>query len=127
MKRAEPSTGPWKDIAVDLMGPLPTGEGILLVVDYYNRFYEVVVMHSTTAERVMDALSQIFYRYGCPFTLKSDNDPQFRCEEFTNFLSSHGVEHRTSPPLWPQANGQDERQNRTLYKSLKVAHVEGRD
>ena len=33
----------------------------------------------------------------------------------------------TSPPLWPQSNGHGERQNRTLLKTLKVAHVEGKD
>ena len=33
----------------------------------------------------------------------------------------------TSPPLWPQANGHVERQNRTLLKTLKVAHVEGKN
>ena len=43
------------------------------------------------------------------------------------FLSDHGIEHMTSPPLWPQANGHVERQNRTLLKSLKVAHVEGKN
>ena len=29
------ATGPWRDLAVDLLGPLPTGESILVVVDYY--------------------------------------------------------------------------------------------
>ena len=28
MKRVEPPTGPWQDIAIDLMGPLPTGESL---------------------------------------------------------------------------------------------------
>ena len=27
-------TGPWRDLAVNLLGPLPTGESILVVVDY---------------------------------------------------------------------------------------------
>ena len=33
----------------------------------------------------------------------------------------------TSPPLWLLANGHVERQNRTLLKTLKVAHVEGKN
>ena len=32
-------TGPWRDLAVDLLGPLPTGESILVVLDYYSRYY----------------------------------------------------------------------------------------
>ena len=127
MKRVKPPTGPWQDIAIDLMGPLPTGESLLVVVDYYSRFYEVAIMCSTAAKRVVDVLTQIFSRYGFPFTLKSDNGPQFCCAEFEKFLSDHGIEHLTSPPLWPQANGHVERQNRTLLKTLKVAHVEGKN
>ena len=84
-------------------------------------------MCSTAAERVVDILTQIFFRYGFPFTLKSDNGPQFCCVEFGKFLSDHGIEHLISPPLWPQANGHVERQNRTLLKTLKVAHVEGKN
>ena len=102
MKRVKPPTGPWQDIAIDLMGPLPTGESLLVVVDYYSRFYEVAIMCSTAAKRVMDVLTQIFSRYEFPFTLKSDNGPQFCCAEFEKFLSDHGIEHLTSPPLWPQ-------------------------
>ena len=35
------------------------------------------------------------------------------------------LQYRRSPPPWPQANGEVERQNRTLLKTLKVAEVEG--
>ena len=124
MKRVKPPTGPWQDIAIDLMGPFPTGESLLVVVDYYSRFYEAAIMRSTAAKRVVVVLTQIFSRYGFPFTLKPDNGPQFCCEEVEKFLTDHGIEHLTSPPLWPQVNGHVERQNRTLLKSLKVAHVE---
>ena len=31
------------------------------------------------------------------------------------------------PPLWPQANGEVEHQNRTLLKALKIAQVEGKN
>ena len=32
--------------------------------------------------------------------------------------------HRTSTPLWPQANGEVERQNRSLLKALRIAKAE---
>ena len=47
-------------------------------------------------------------------------------EEFENFIATHGIQHRKSPPLWPQANGEVERLNRTLLKSLKVAEADGK-
>ena len=88
--------------------------------------YDYKVIYRPRKANIADALSRL-NQYGYPFTLKSDNGPQFCCEEFKTFLSDHGIEHRTSPPLWPQANGQVERQNRTLLKALKVAHVEGKE
>ena len=70
-------------------------------------------MRSTISKKVVDTLTQTFSKDGYPFTFKSANGPQFCCEEFETFLSDHGIEHQTSP-LWPQANGYVERQNRTL-------------
>ena len=43
MQRVEPPSGPWQDVAIDVLGPLPSGENLLVVVDYYSRFFEVVV------------------------------------------------------------------------------------
>ena len=126
MQRVEPPSGPWQDVAIDVLGPLSSGENLLVVVDYYSRFFEVVIMRSTTSQKIIEVLTPIFVRYGYPFSLKSDNAPQFVSEEFEDFLNKHDIEHRKSPPLWPQANGEVERQNRTLLKSLKVAEVDGK-
>ena len=84
-------------------------------------------MHSTTSEKIVTALNNIFARFGYPHSLKSDNGRQFVSEEFQRFLQEANIEHRTSPPLWPQANGEVERQNRTLLKALTVAQAEGKD
>ena len=124
MKRVEMPTAPWQDIAVDLMGPMPSGETLLVAVDYYSRYYDVAIMHSTNSQKIIKELSEIFARFGFPYSLKSDNGPQFVSEEFQKFLEENNIEHRRSPPLWPQANGEVERQNRTLLKALKVAEVE---
>ena len=63
MKRNEPPSGPWQDVAADLRGPMPTGESLLVVVDYYSHYYEVVIMHSSTTEKIVDALSCISTRF----------------------------------------------------------------
>nr|XP_006823668.1 PREDICTED: uncharacterized protein K02A2.6-like [Saccoglossus kowalevskii] len=44
-------TAPWVDLAIDFHGPLPSGEYVLVVIDYYSRYYELVVMKSITAEK----------------------------------------------------------------------------
>ena len=35
------SHGSWQDVAADLMGSMPGGENLLVVVDYYSCFFEV--------------------------------------------------------------------------------------
>jgi len=42
-------------------------------------------------------------------------------------LNEMGIEHRFTTPLWPRASREVERQNRSLLKSLRVAHAEKRD
>ena len=127
MARAFPPSGPWQDCAADLLGPLPSGESLLVVVDYFSRYFEVVILRSTTSAKIIESLKQIFARFGVPYTLKTDNGPQLVSEEFEAFLAENGIEHRTTPPLWPQANGEVERQNRTLMKSIQIAQIEGKD
>ena len=63
MQRTELPTGPWQDIAVDMMGPLPSGENILVAVGYYSYFYEVAIMQSTIATKVITELDEMFCRY----------------------------------------------------------------
>ena len=52
---------------------------------------------------------------------------QFISEEFGAYFNECGVEHRLSPPIWPQANGEIERQNKTLLKCMRIANAEGKD
>ena len=86
--------GPWQDLAVDLMGPLPSGHSLLVIVDYYSRFYEVEVMQSTTTEKVIERLADTFCRHGLPVTIKSDNGPQFKSIEFKEYCKQHGITYQ---------------------------------
>ena len=125
MRRSRLPTQAWQDCSADLMGPLPSGEDLLVIVDYYSRYFETVVLKSVTSAKIIEALKPIFARWGFPCSLRTDNGPQFVSEEFQQFLLAHGIEHRSIPPYWPQANGEVERQNRSLLKSLRIAAVKG--
>ena len=119
--------GPWEDLAIDLLGPLPSGHSILVVVDHYSRYYEYAIMTSTTAVKVIDNLEEIFSRHGLPTTIKSDNGPQFRSEEFQEYCKQNGIVHLKTAPKWPQANGEVERQNSSLMKRIRIAQAERLD
>lgn len=60
IKVTEKSKAPWSALACNLLGPLPSGDNLLMLVDYHSRWYEVKVTISTTSRKVIDALTEIF-------------------------------------------------------------------
>lgn len=68
---------PWIDIAIDFLGPLPSGENLLVVIDYYSRYKEVEIMNRITAKESVTRLDEIFPRLGYPQTITLDNARQF--------------------------------------------------
>ena len=116
--------GPWQDVSVDLMGPLPSGDSILVVVDYFSRFYEIDILRSTTTDKVIESLEKVFSRHGYPVTIKSDNGPQFIAAEFIDYCKTINVKPIKVTARWAQANGEVERQNRSLLKRLQIAQAE---
>eukprot|EP00253_Pinus_taeda_P006532 PITA_06532 len=56
----------------------------------------------------------IFYKFGYPRGLVTDQGSQFTSNLIEDLLSHHKIKHRTSTPYHPQANGQVEVTNRTL-------------
>lgn len=127
MIRKDLPYGPWEDIAVDFLGPLPEGQTLFVAVDYYSRFIEVCEMTHTTAKDTILQLSKMFCRYGVPITLRADNGPQLNCEELQSFCEEIGVRLVNTIPYWPQQNGEVERQNRSILKRLKIAQEVGQD
>ena len=109
-----PPSAPGQDCCVDLLEPLPTGECILVIVDYFSRFVYVAILKTTTRTKLIETISPMFARFGVPLSLLTENGPQFVSEEFEAFLRVHGIEHSRVTPLWPQANGEVESQNRSL-------------
>ena len=120
-------SAPWQHLAADLLGPLPSGDYVFAVVDYYSRFFEMEFTKSTTSEKVISMLSKIFVTHGLPLSLRTHNGSQFASDYFKKYLEGNGIEHRRTTPLWPQANGEIERQNRSILKRLCIAQAEGRN
>ena len=120
------ATGKWQDLSLDLLGPMPTGEYLLVVIDYYSRYCEVEILMSASASQIISRLEKIFAVHDLLVTITSDNGPQFRAEEFEQYLVDNGILHRKVTPQWAQANGEVELQNRSLLKSMRVAQAEGK-
>ena len=54
----------------------------MIIVDTHSKWLEVVKMASTTTEKTLDVLRNMFARYGLPEQIVSDNGPQFVSKEF---------------------------------------------
>ena len=118
---------PWKELSIDFIGPFPTGESLLVVMDDYSRLPEVEIVHSTSSNTVIPKLDAIFARQGIPSELRSDNGPPFNGGEFASFASYIGFKHRRITPLWPGANGEVEHFMRILGKAIRAAFIDQRN
>ena len=110
---------PWQQVGVDLF-ELNKKE-YMITVDYYNNFWEIDRLTSTTSSTVVLKLKNHFARYGCPDRLISDNGPQFVSSEFRKFANDWDFEHRTSSPGNSKANSKVETaKNLLLRKALSA-------
>lgn len=116
---------PWSRVHVDFAGPVD-GYMMFVAVDAYSKWPIVKLMKSTTANMTVEVLRSIFSDCGIPDMIVSDNGPQFKSEEFSNFLQKNGVKHVTSAPYHPKSNGLAERFVQSVKQSIKASkHDEG--
>ena len=115
--------GPWVDIAIDLL-EIPGGNHLLVVIDYFSRWPEVISVPKTDAHNIIKSMESIFQTHGLPESVRSDNGQPFASAEFGKFLSDLGIVHHKGVPYWPQSNGEVERFNGTVLKIIRIAGIE---
>ncbi len=116
---------PWHNLSADFYGPLPTGAYLLVNIDDYTRYPVVKILHTTSTTVVIPVLDDVFYMFGIPSVLKTDNGPPYNMSTFTQFADYIGFHHRKITPFWPQANATAERFMRTLGEAIRIAHTQG--
>ena len=107
---------PWERLGMDLFEY--NGHNYLIVVDYYSRWIEAILMKSTTCKSTIHVLQTLFSTHGYPDVIISDNGPQFAAHEFSLFAEQHNFTHITSSPKYPKANGEAERAVGTIKRLL---------
>ena len=99
---------PWQVFGTDLFSL--NGRTYLLVMDYYLRFIEILILlASQKSSETIRASKSIFARHGIADILRSDNGPRFVSTEFYEFSKEYSFTHVTSSQKLPQANGEAER------------------
>lgn len=118
---------PWHTLAMDMLGPLPSNDSILVVIDLYSRYRVTEIMQTTTSDDIIAKLRMIFFRLGIPSILVSDNAKNFSSVKMEDFCKRLGIQLKHTTPYWPQANGDVERQNRSILKILRIAEINKSD
>ena len=110
---------PWQRVHLDFAGPF-MGKMFLLAVDAHSKWPEVIEMTSTTAQRTVEEVRQLFASHGLPEQIVTDNGPQFVSEDFAKFLRENGVKHIRCSPYHPSSNGLVERFVQTFKSAMKT-------
>lgn len=127
LRRTELPNEAWQYLAIDFMGPLPSGEQLLVIIDYFSRYVEVEFLKCTDTNHVLAALLKQFQRHGFPTRIKADNGPPFQSSEFKSKLKAEGIELTHSAPYSPWQNGEVERINRDIKRNIIINLAMKRD
>ena len=109
---------PWKRMHIDFAGPFK-GHMSLVAVDAHSKWPEVKIMNSTTSQRAIEVLRELFATYRLPDQVMSDNGPQFVSVEFQTFMKNNGIKHIRCAPYHISSNGLVERFIQMFKKRLK--------
>jgi len=117
-------TSSWNRVVMDYLGPFPTSEDgnsfILVMVDAFTRYCELRPTPSADAVCTAKVLEEIFYRYGPPTILQSDNGSHFKNHSVSNLYAEWGVTPHWTTPHHPSSNGVVERLNAMVLKGLRT-------
>jgi hypothetical protein len=112
------------EVHVDLVGPLPTSQGMsymLTVIDRFTRWPEVFPIPDIRAETVADAfISGWISRFGIPRVLITDRGSQFTSAIWADTGHILGIKVQHTTAYHPQSNGLVERFHRQLKAALKA-------
>ena len=118
------ATQPFERLSVDFKGPLPStnqNKYLLDIVDEYSRFPFAFPCKDMTASTVNKCFAQLFSMFGVPSYIHTDQGSNFMSKEVKDFLLKRNVATSRTTPYNPEGNGQVEKLNGTLWKSVTLA------
>lgn len=115
---------PFERLNLDFKGPLPSvsrNRYLLTIVDEFSRFPFAIPCSDISSTTVITHLRNIFSIFGMPGYIHSDRGSSFMSLELKSFLTSLGVATSRTTAYNPKGNGQVERYNGIIWKSVQLA------
>ena len=116
---------PFQQLNIDFKGPLPTSSNgnryLLTIIDEYSRFPFAFPCRNMTSATVIKCFNQLFSLFGMPNFVHNDRAPDFLSAEVKSYLHSKGIATSKTSRYNPRGNGQVERYNGVIWKTVKLA------
>ena len=111
--------GPWQEISIDIIGPLPKPNGMDAIVVIVDRFTKMIRLKATTMNVSLEGIAKIYRDniwklHGIPRKILSDWGPQFASKFMEEFTKALGTKRQLSMAYHPQTDGQTERINQEI-------------
>ncbi len=115
---------PWSHIALDFVTALPPSQGhtvVLTVVDRFSKAAHFIPLPKlpSAKETALIVVNHVFRLHGLPMDVVSDRGPQFVSRFWREFCRLLGATVSLSSGFHPQSNGQTERANQDLERTLR--------
>ena len=121
---------PFESLHIDHIGPLPSDDKgnthILVIIDAFSRWVELFPTKTTGASEAVGCTFQHFGRFGTPNVMRTDQDPAFRNELFSELSRLSKVKHSFATAVSKEETGLVERANQELMRHLRAILFDAR-
>jgi len=111
--------GLWQDISINMIGPLPSSNGMDAIVVIVDRFTKMIRLKAMITNISSEGIAKVYRDkiwkiHRVPKTILSDQGLQFASKFMEDFTKVLGTKRRLSTAYHPQTDGQTERINQEI-------------
>jgi transposase InsO family protein len=111
---------PMECINIDYVGPYPDGGYVIVIIDTFTRWIELMAVDAATGAATAWCLLQHFGRFGAPTQVRSDRGSHFVNSVIREFLMLIGTEHCLTLSYSKEENALVERANKEVNRHLRA-------
>jgi len=120
----EISQGPWQEISINIIRPLPKSNGMDAIVVIVDRFTKMIQLKATTTNVSLEGIAKIYRDdiwklHGVPRKILSNRGPQFASKFMEEFTKALSTKRQLLMAYHPQTDGQTERINQEIGTFLR--------